>query len=505
MGVKEIKESFPVDNNIDFYNNIALASAFAIAFFSAYIGWRSVKNHRKDVWVRRLGLAFAAIGGTSFRGADLTDANFAEATLKSTDFRKAIITRTCWKNAKKLYLIRPGTTYLNNEGVLQLITGKVRDKNFDRQNLQGVNLQGANLVGASFIEANLNETNLQDADLSDAKLVHTQLDRADITGATLTGAYIEEWNITSDTKLYGIRCDYVYMRLPPKERPAFIALPPEESGDPNYQRKPDDWNKNFVEGEFVDFIEPMRLTRDLYHNQQVDPRLMAIAFQQLKDNHPDAELEVVSVEKKGKNRDKLMVRADTVPHADRSELNSEYFDNLEYLKSLSPEALQVIIADRGSMIKMLTGILEVREKSPDLSINNNQSIENTQSGEQRMTGDQTANITSSSSGGDIIGNVGGDFNKHVSESGQNLAEAAAEIQNLLQQLEESYSTETTTGRMQMATETIDRIDRDPALAQRILRALGAGSTAALESLLDHPAASFAIGALEDWRNSKQQD
>jgi len=38
-----------------------------------------------------------------------------------------------------------------------------------------------------------------------------------------------------------------------------------------------------------------------------------------------------------------------------------------------------------------------------------------------MTGDRTANITSSSSGGDIIGNVGRDFNKHVSESGQNLA------------------------------------------------------------------------------------
>ncbi|MBO1351480.1 MAG: hypothetical protein EBE86_030795 [Hormoscilla sp. GUM202] len=120
-----------------------------------------------------------------------------------------------------------------------------------------------------------------------------------------------------------------------------------------------------------------------------------------------------------------------------------------------------------------------------------------------MTGDQTANITSNSPGGDIIGNVGRDFNQHVSESGQNLAEAAAEIQNLLQQLGESYSTETTTGRMQMATETIARIDRDPALAQGILRALCAGGTAALESFLDHPAASFAIGALEDWRNSKQ--
>lgn len=85
---------------------------------------------------------------------------------------------------------------------------------------------------------------------------------------------------------------------------------------------------------------------------------------------------------------------------------------------------------------------------------------------------------------------------------QNLAKAAAEIQALLKELEKTYSTETTTGKMTIATQTIEQIDNDPKLTQRILSALKAGGTSALDSLLDHPAASFVISALDDWQQSK---
>ena len=54
----------------------------------------------------------------------------------------------------------------------------------------------------------------------------------------------------------------------------------------------------------------------------------------------------------------------------------------------------------------------------------------------------------------------------------------------------------------IATEAIQRIDNDPKLAPRILSALKAGGTSALDSLLDHPAASFVIGALEDWQQTQ---
>ena len=67
-----------------------------------YIARRALAGHEKHRFVRSIAMAFATTGGTSFRNADLTDANFTEATVKSTDFRKANLTRTCFHNIKKL-------------------------------------------------------------------------------------------------------------------------------------------------------------------------------------------------------------------------------------------------------------------------------------------------------------------------------------------------------------------------------------------------------------------
>jgi hypothetical protein len=80
----------------------------------------------------------------------------------------------------------------------------------------------------------------------------------------------------------------------------------------------------FADGEFGDFIKPIFDTLDLYHSQGVDPRAIAISFKQLAENHPDAELEIVAMEKRGE--DKFLLRAKTSVTADKSELSAEYFD-----------------------------------------------------------------------------------------------------------------------------------------------------------------------------------
>lgn len=85
---------------------------------------------------------------------------------------------------------------------------------------------------------------------------------------------------------------------------------------------------------------------------------------------------------------------------------------------------------------------------------------------------------------------------------QNQRDAAAEIQKLLEQLDNTYPTDTTVGKMQIAAETIKTIENNPTLAQRVTSALKSGGVQALTQLLNHPAASFAIGALEDWQKTK---
>lgn len=92
---------------------------------------------------------------------------------------------------------------------------------------------------------------------------------------------------------------------------------------------------------------------------------------------------------------------------------------------------------------------------------------------------------------------------YAPEQRQTLAEAAAEIQKLLEQLSTTYPTNTVSGRMQLATEAINRIESNSSLMKRILSALKAGGISALEQSLNHPAASFVVTALEDWQKTKE--
>lgn len=59
-------------------------------------------RNQKLALIRQLAVGFASTGGTSFRSANLTDANFTLANLNNTDFRWAVLTRTCWSGAENL-------------------------------------------------------------------------------------------------------------------------------------------------------------------------------------------------------------------------------------------------------------------------------------------------------------------------------------------------------------------------------------------------------------------
>jgi hypothetical protein len=83
-----------------------------------------------------------------------------------------------------------------------------------------------------------------------------------------------------------------------------------------------------------------------------------------------------------------------------------------------------------------------------------------------------------------------------------LDEAAKEIQALLEQLDKTYSTDTTTDKMILAAEAINQIDSNPNLTARILSALKVAGVKALEQQLNHPVVSFFIAAVEDWQKNK---
>ncbi|MEG3882192.1 hypothetical protein QT972_33065 [Microcoleus sp. herbarium7] len=96
--------------------------------------------------------------------------------------------------------------------------------------------------------------------------------------------------------------------------------------------------------------------------------------------------------------------------------------------------------------------------------------------------------------------IGGTIHNYGSpEQKQNLAEAAAEIQKLLEQLAENYPTETLTQKAAVAEEALQIIESNPTLKQRVVSAIQAMSIEALMQLIDHPVANILREGIENFK------
>jgi hypothetical protein len=94
--------------------------------------------------------------------------------------------------------------------------------------------------------------------------------------------------------------------------------------------------------------------------------------------------------------------------------------------------------------------------------------------------------------------IGGQFIDASSK--QNLAEAAQEIQELLEQLSNTYSSSTNTEQMIVATKAVEIIERNPVLKKKIINAIKAGGSEMLRELAKHPAINVFLAALEGWNS-----
>jgi hypothetical protein len=105
-------------------------------------------------------------------------------------------------------------------------------------------------------------------------------------------------------------------------------------------------------------------------------------------------------------------------------------------------------------------------------------------------------------GGMIYGMIGkntGHITIQPSEKRQTLAEAAAEIQELLKQLDQSYPSHVTPETKAEIDVAVMGISKDPTLRQKAIAALKAGGIEALKELADNPYVNILIAAWEGWK------
>jgi uncharacterized protein YjbI with pentapeptide repeats len=290
------------------------AVAVAVPALGIYIAWRALAGDEKHAFVRKIAIAFAATGGTSFRNADLTDANFIEATLKSTDFRTANLTRTCFRNTEKLDRARVGNSILADTRIRELlITGNGYKKSYVGANLQGANLTDVNLRYANLKQANLSEATLHQAHLEWANLTETQALATDFTAACFTGACLEAWNIDATTMLDRVDCRFVYL------------LENAKRGTDDREQRPS--SGEFAPGEFTKLFEEVLNTVDLIFRNGVDWKVFITAFTQVQLDNEETELTIQGIENKGDGV--FVIKVSVPPDTNKEKIHSEFTQNYQ--------------------------------------------------------------------------------------------------------------------------------------------------------------------------------
>ena len=105
------------------------------------------------------------------------------------------------------------------------------------------------------------------------------------------------------------------------------------------------------------------------------------------------------------------------------------------------------------------------------------------------------------SGGEIKGNakVAAEINE---ADKQNLADAATEIQQLLEQLSETYPTSTNKEKMVVVGEAVEQIESNRTLKAKVINALKAGGTEAFKEAVNHPLVNILVATIEGWQDAE---
>ncbi|MDB9494848.1 hypothetical protein PN477_09480, partial [Spirulina subsalsa CS-330] len=92
------------------------------------------------------------------------------------------------------------------------------------------------------------------------------------------------------------------------------------------------------------------------------------------------------------------------------------------------------------------------------------------------------------------------INNYPPEQRQSLTEAAQEIQELLNQLSQTYNPPSPLNNSKIATAGVEVIESNQALKSKIIKVLKAGGTETFKELIDHPAINIFMACIEAWKD-----
>ncbi|MEG4585178.1 pentapeptide repeat-containing protein [Microcoleus sp. MOSTC5] len=431
----------------------------------------------------------AHLANANFRDADLSGANLSEAYLLGTDLGEANLSKANLKSAEVIEANLSGANlsgaYLNGANLsgtdfsrANLRKAHLEYNGYDFQgintNLIESNLSGANLSGANLSGANLNGTEFYGANLTKANLSHTQAVNAQFAFAKFTGVCIEGWQCNK-ANFNGVICEFVYL-------------------DSN-RRKPYPVARRFTPGEFTKVFQKNFKTIDIVICDAIDYEAFVYSFKALQAKHEDVQLDIQSIDEKGE--DIYVIKVGMSPDVDRKETHAEFMQIHELISESLEEKYRTEISVKE------TQIVQYQQETQTLreNINNLHNILQQQTEVQKLMAETPKyDLRGSKFGGGFAGDggtqIGGILNDYSSK--QSLDEAAAEISQLLKQLEETNPTTTETEKMIIAAKAADEIKNNPTLKARVIGAFKSGGTEAFKEAVDNPLVNVLVAIIEGW-------
>jgi uncharacterized protein YjbI with pentapeptide repeats len=468
--------------------------------------WNQWRRENPDIIpdLRKVDLIGRDLRFVDFRSAKLNGARLNSICLASAKFHHADLgsANLSKSNLRFAELIESNLNKANLSGA-DLSEVCLRKANLCGANLSKARLRSAilcltNISHANLSKADLSFANLRNANLQNANLSETRALEANLASANLTGIFIQDcWNINYKTNFDNVLCDYVYIS--------------KGYGFTFKERHPK--NRNFRAGEFIQQFQ--KASELKYYSFTHGITEFSEFLTKIQQEHGDLVVDIQEIDPKNENEFRVSLDVLHEPNKETAKqineeqltlarVNYELQANhklLELSKQLESKQLELSKQHNAQLFELAR--IAVQPRSINLSNISQEakSMSNAQEFNNNLQGANLANFANQM----CDNNARQQVNQHNYSSGEkSLADAAQEIQALLDQLSRIYPTDTMAAKIDFAKEAIERINNDSSLSQRILSALRSGSISALGQCLNHPAASFVISAMEDWQKTHVQ-
>ena len=332
------------------------AFCFTLILIAQHLAKKILAEDENNLFILQFAVVIGAIGGTNFRNANLTDADFSHGILKSTNFRFANATRTFWRQSKYLKFARVENTILVDIKVRELlITGDGKYKEYIGASLRGANLISADLSNANLKLADLGEATLQAACLNNVNLREALAIGTNFTTAQMSGTCLEGWNIDHTTILDNVESKYIYLLEEAKP----------ETDDK--ERRPS--SGYFQAGDFTKLFQEVLDTVDLIFRNGVDAKAFMSSFQQVQVENEGIPMKIQGIENKGDGA--VVIKIDVPPETEKEKIHREFMQFYDknvkvleekYQKELAEIKEQINLNLQQSEIKYQKELAEIKKQ-----------------------------------------------------------------------------------------------------------------------------------------------